>query len=103
MSKIFRLLTASCIFLLLNSAMEAQEVTVTGKVTGSNNEALQGVNINVKKSSRSVFSDASGNFNIRVAKGNVLVVTSVGYLKREITVGDNPVINVALSTDTRNL
>ena len=92
-----------CISLLLSTEVPAQESTVTGKVTNSNNEPLQGVSINVKKTTRSVFSDVAGNYSIKAAKGGVLVITSVGYLKQEITVGDNPVINVTLPTDTRNL
>jgi TonB-linked SusC/RagA family outer membrane protein len=103
MRKILRFLTGFCAFLILNLEMHAQDVTITGKVTNNENEPLQGVNVNVKKTSRAVITDNSGVFSIKAAKGNVLVITSVGFLKREVTVGDNPVINVTLPTDTRNL
>ncbi|MEO5893655.1 MAG: SusC/RagA family TonB-linked outer membrane protein [Ferruginibacter sp.] len=55
------------------------EFTLTGKVVNENNEELQGVTILNKKSRKSVFSKENGGFSIKVAEGDALTISIIGY------------------------
>src|SRR5215467_7029563 len=68
----------------------AQNVTVTGSITNtSTKETLPAVSVIVKGTSQGTFTDSKGNFKLTVAKLPVtLVVSSVGFEDKEITVTD---------------
>lgn len=102
MTQLKRLLfvVASSVCFLFASA---QEITVRGLVTGPDNEPLQGVSVTVKETTRSVLTDISGSYSIKTEKGKILVFTSVGFLSKEVTTGDNLTVNVSLATDARRL
>lgn len=83
----------------------AQERTVTGKISSSDDGlGLPGVNVVVRGTSTGTMTDANGNFSIVVTgESSVLVFSYVGYVTQEITVGSNSVINVSLVVDTKTL
>ena len=92
----------------LNSATTQspmQERTITGKVTSSDDNApLPGVNVSVKGTTRGTTTDASGTYRLTVPAGNiVLVISSVGFMSQEITLGNRASVDVKLQTDTRAL
>lgn len=74
--------------------------TISNKTTGA---PLEGVTISVKGSEVKALTDASGNFSIRAAAGNVLVISSVGYSAQEINVGSNTNFIIALEEVTNKL
>ena len=67
------------------------ENVITGSVTDNNGEALVGVNIQVKGTSRGVLTDLDGNFKVAAQKGDVLVFSFVGYKTQEVTITDEAV------------
>lgn len=76
------------------------EKVVTGVVTdATSGEALPGVSILVKGTSIGTITDVDGNYSITVSNADILVFSYVGYLENEVTVGDQEVINLALSPD----
>ncbi len=83
----------------------AQDKTVTGKVTSSEDGAsLPGVSILVKGTSRGTVTDKDGKFSIAVNGGAAtLVITSVGFMKTEVPVNGKSVINIALAQDAQML
>ncbi|MBC3786134.1 SusC/RagA family TonB-linked outer membrane protein [Spirosoma utsteinense] len=83
----------------------AQERKVTGKVTSAEDgNAIPGVSIVLKGSSRGANTDAEGNYAISLpASGGTLVVSFVGTTTQEIAVGNRSVIDVKLVTDSRQL
>lgn len=84
------------------SSLYAQK-TVTGNVT-ADGSALQGATILVKGTNTGAFTDASGNYSIEVPSNDaVLVISYVGYLRQEITVGTQSSINVSLEEDAAML
>ncbi|MFC0184104.1 SusC/RagA family TonB-linked outer membrane protein [Pseudarcicella hirudinis] len=84
--------------------IEVAEQTVSGIVTDEKGETLPGVNILVKGTQKGVTTDAKGQFKISVADGNaVLVFTSVGYKKQEVTIGGKTQLNISLQLDTQSL
>jgi len=77
---------------------------ITGKVIDEKGEALPGVSIVVKGSSRGTTTDLQGAFTLSVPDENsVLVFSFVGYLNEEIEVGNRSVIEVALKPDNKVL
>jgi hypothetical protein len=66
-----------------------QGITVSGKITAVSGEALQGVSVSIKDTKTATTTDASGTFTLKGANANsVLVITHVGYLLKELPVGD---------------
>jgi len=59
---------------------------IRGKVTDANGAPLAGVNILVKGSNKAAVSDASGNFEIDAAAGDILILSYVGFSKVEVVV-----------------
>jgi len=103
MQKILRLILLLFIVLITFHA-NAQQKTVIGKVTGSQDgQPLAGVTVKVKGTNRSALTDSQGAFSIRADRGQVLVFSFVGTTSLERTVSDDAGINVALEKDVRAL
>jgi hypothetical protein len=64
----------------------AQDKLITGRVTDASEEALPGVSISVKNKKAATISDAKGEYKIKASTGDILVFSSVGYVKVEKTV-----------------
>ncbi|MBU6220737.1 MAG: TonB-dependent receptor [Bacteroidetes bacterium] len=78
--------------------------TVKGKVTDERGEALIGVNIIVKETSKGTTTDLDGMYSIEVAGPNsVLTFTYIGYEPKDVVVNNQTVINVTLSPDSKVL
>ena len=74
--------------------------TITGKVVDAeNNEALPGASILIKSTTTGTIADANGNFSISADNEDILVISFIGYETREITVGNQENIQVAMELD----
>src|SRR3954467_11795097 len=73
------------LFTLLQLTALAQQIT-RGTIRNASGEPVPGVTITVKGTNRSVITDANGRFSIDAPAGATLVVTSVGFSSREVTV-----------------
>ncbi len=77
---------------------------VTGRVTSvEDGSALPGVTISIKGTARGTQTDANGNYTLSAASNTTLVFSFVGLNTQSVSVGNQSVINVALSTDSRQL
>lgn len=87
--------------LFLATASWAQERIVTGKVTSTEDgAAVPGVNVLVKGTTNGTATDADGSFSINInSADDVLVFSFIGFATREITVGNQSSIAVALDPD----
>ncbi|MFW2478142.1 MAG: SusC/RagA family TonB-linked outer membrane protein [Sediminibacterium sp.] len=81
----------------------AQTNTVRGRVTNASGEPLSGASVQVKGTNTGTTTDNAGNYSIAAARGAVLVVSSVNYAPREITVGSSNTVNVSLTSITDDL
>ncbi|WP_206684031.1 SusC/RagA family TonB-linked outer membrane protein [Pontibacter beigongshangensis] len=89
---------------ILHNASSLQTSTVSGRVTGDNNEGLPGVSIQIKGTTQGTVTDMDGNFSLEVPGGNArLIVSYVGYLPQEIAVNNRSTVNITLRTDTKSL
>ena len=68
-----------------HKANEATQNQVTGKVTAEDGP-LSAATVSVKGTSVSTSTDAKGTFTIRAKAGDILLVSSVGYKTKEVTV-----------------
>lgn len=74
-----------------------QQMIVTGKVIGSQGEALSGVSVTVKGTTHQVSSDTNGEYRINVpGRDAVLVFSYLGYGSQEQVVGEKKTLNVQL-------
>lgn len=93
--------------------IEAKKVTeanaflkqsVTGSVINEKKESLPGVSIQIKGMLQGTTTGADGKFNIEVPDENaVLVFSFIGYVKQEVKVGSQGVINIVLKEDVAAL
>ncbi len=92
------------IFLLfLTLSSQAQELTVTGKVTdASDGLPIPGVSVVVKGTTNGTITTIEGTYSLVVNQGDVLVYSFVGMNPQERTV-EGSVIDIALSADMTDL
>ncbi|GAA4452546.1 TonB-dependent receptor [Nibrella saemangeumensis] len=84
--------------------LAVSDVRVAGRVTAENGEALPGVSVVLKGTTRGTTTDPNGRYDINVPDRNaVLVFSFVGYVSQEITVGSRSALDVQLAADTRSL
>jgi TonB-linked SusC/RagA family outer membrane protein len=90
---------------LLLHPVFAQNRTLTGKVTDSKDGSpLPGVTVAVKGTSAGTVTQADGSFRISFSqRSNTLVISSVGFERQEINIGNQTTINVALRSTTGSL
>lgn len=81
----------------------AQQKTITGTITGSDDLPLPGVNIIIKGTATGTQSDFDGNYSIDASKGDVLEFSFVGLKTAEYTVGDANTLDVILENDASRL
>jgi TonB-linked SusC/RagA family outer membrane protein len=79
--------------------------TISGKVNDEKGVSLPGVSVIIKGSSSGTVTDASGSYSLEVPESgsNMLVFSFVGYLTKEVSIGNQSAINVQLEVDTKAL
>lgn len=101
-----RILLVTAFLTLLSSAVFAQSRTVSGQVTSREEpEGIPGVNVLIKGTTNGTVTDFDGNYTLSIPSGNdvVLVFSFVGFLQKEMRVGNNSVLNVVLDQDLKTL
>src|SRR3954464_14969394 len=99
------LLTALLLlFALPVLAFQQQDRTIKGKVTDDSKAPLPGVSITVRGTNRSVSTDESGNFEITIPAGKAfLQFSAVSYVTKEVSVGNQTIINTTLTLQSKQL
>ncbi len=99
------LLCLTAVLMLAGCELWAQERTVSGKVTASEDgAALPGVNVILKGTTEGAVTDADGNFKLNVHPGGgSLVFSFIGLKTEEIEIGDRSIVNISLSLDVTQL
>lgn len=72
-------------------------------VTDNYGEPIIGANIVVKGTTNGTVTDFDGNFSLEVPASATLTISYIGYLTKEIPVGNNSRIAVKLVEDTQSL
>ncbi|MDR6735344.1 carboxypeptidase-like regulatory domain-containing protein [Sphingobacterium sp. 2149] len=88
--------------ILLNSlfliAMSSygQSANVKGVIKDTSGKGIAGVTIRVKGGAETVQTNGQGNFSIQASPGSTLIITSVGFKEKQITIGQQANLDVAL-------
>ncbi len=84
--------------------VNAQDISVTGKVISSeDNSPLVGANVTIKGSTRGMITDVNGSYTIKAKEGEILVFAYVGFIKQEIVIKSELIINVVLQAELKKL
>ena len=99
-----RKIVSLLVMLVLFSALAiGQTQTITGKVTDETGKPIEGASIVEKKSQRGTVTDAAGSFKLAVKPGATIVISGIGFAKKEVTVSGNDVITVSLKSLSNDL
>jgi TonB-dependent starch-binding outer membrane protein SusC len=101
MRKLLLLLGFSMLCLLQTAWAQTKEVT--GKVTDDKGVPIAGATIQEKGSRKATATDASGAFKLAVKEGASLVITYIGFDKKEVTTANLDDINIALKSNGQSL
>ena len=72
---------------------------ITGTITDENGEPLVGASIKLKDTNSGTVSDINGSFNVEAGKGDILIVSYIGFLPKDIVIKDASNIDVRLISD----
>jgi TonB-linked SusC/RagA family outer membrane protein len=100
-TKFNRILTLLLVFLVQISF--AQDKIISGTIQGESGLPLAGTTVLIKNSFKGVTSNFDGNYSLKAKQGETLVFSYIGYLSKEVVVGDTNTINVTLQEDTAGL
>lgn len=90
------LVLAMCFAIVAN----AQVLTISGRVTDEKGSPIPSASVTIKgKPNTGIAADVQGNFKISASKGDVLIISSVSFTTREVTVGNSTTVNVSLAPD----
>ncbi|MFY7910445.1 MAG: SusC/RagA family TonB-linked outer membrane protein [Emticicia sp.] len=98
------LVRALMLLLFFTSSMVFAQKKITGKVLDAETGVgLPGATIQIKGSNKGTSSDANGAFSLDVSAGSTLVISSIGYVSVEESVGNRSTIDVKLNSDAKAL
>lgn len=79
-------------------------VTVKGTVLDENNNAIPGVSVLLKGTTKGTTTDVNGHYAITAENtGARLIFSFVGFITQEVVIGKQSVINIVLKTDSKSL
>lgn len=92
------------IILKLASANQKSGIRkITGVVKDQHGDPIVGANIVQKGTTNGVISDLNGTFSINVPDNVTLQISYIGYLSKEVRIGNNTSLNIELKEDTQRL
>ena len=98
-----RQVLAILFFILLQSAIHAQQKEVSGVVSDQNNKAIEGVSAGVRGSTDGTFTDFDGKFRLRVNTGDTITFSFVGYETTNLVVGVSTVLSITMQESNISL
>ena len=93
----------SVVMLLLSCFFTWAQQNVTGKVTDTAGEALQGVAVFVEGTSNGTLTGADGSYSLNVPSNASLVFSMLGYQNLVLPVNGQRVLNAILEEDTSRI
>lgn len=86
------------IFITGTSGIYAQK-TITGTVLDTENQPVAGANVVVKGTYIGAITDVNGKFTVNVpSSASIITFSFIGYIDKEVEVGNNTVVDVTLET-----
>ncbi|NML39440.1 hypothetical protein HHL17_19725 [Chitinophaga sp. G-6-1-13] len=91
------------IILISVTSLYAQDVNITGKITGTGGTPLPGVSIQVAGTTKGASTGADGQFKLSAPTGSTLKISFIGYLSKEIKVTNANPLHITLEEDVQKL
>jgi TonB-linked SusC/RagA family outer membrane protein len=79
------------------------DVTIRGRVTDENGEAIPGVTVSVSGTTIGTATDLNGDYSLTVPEGSTLVFSFIGFVSQSVAIGDQSVIDVTLVEEISSL
>ena len=98
----FKVLFTLVIGLFLSVGAFAQQITVNGIVKDTTGEPVIGANVLVKGTTNGTITDFDGNFQLMANKGDIIVISFIGYTAQELP-ATAELMNVVLKDDSEML
>lgn len=95
--------TLPLVLLLLCCLPAWAQQTITGKVVDNERQALPGVNVTIKGTTRGTTTGVDGGYSVSADRGNVLVFSYLGFANQEVTVDNQSTINITLVPQDQQL
>jgi iron complex outermembrane recepter protein len=89
--------------LTLSTSLASLAQKISGKVSNAKGEALVGVSVILKNTTKGTTTNVDGGYSIEATQGSSLVFSFVGHEKQEVRVANQTVINVILQESTKDL
>ncbi len=94
----------SVILLFVTNLLNAQATNrVVGTVTNPAGQPLQGASVTIKGADKSTITDAEGKFVMNAPKNSTIVISYIGYEKKEIKVDGTSPISISLAVKNEAL
>jgi TonB-linked SusC/RagA family outer membrane protein len=100
---VFKVMITAIMLLAVPVVMNAQNKSITGKVTDEHNESLPGVTVTINGTQTGTLTDIDGKYSIKAKPTDKLVYSFMGYESSTLPVGNKSVINVSLKSSTTGL
>jgi len=79
------------------------QAPITGTIKDETGSALPGVTVLIKGTQTGTQTDVNGKFAINAKPGDVLIISYVGYVSQQVTVGANTNYDISLAPDAKSL
>ncbi|MDD2963651.1 MAG: TonB-dependent receptor [Bacteroidales bacterium] len=76
--------------------LQAQQLTISGKVTDASGETLPGVSIQVKGTQMGTVTDVTGKYTLQAGSDAVLIFSFIGMKSQEVALAGRTTLNVRL-------
>ncbi|MEN6456136.1 MAG: TonB-dependent receptor [Prolixibacteraceae bacterium] len=104
MKRRLRIIVMSQLLIFLSAVWaNAQEITISGKVTAMDNSFLPGVTITVVGTTRGVITDNDGSYTIVAKPDDKLVFSFIGMDTQIISVNNQKILNVQMKEKTEEM
>ncbi|QEC78711.1 SusC/RagA family TonB-linked outer membrane protein [Mucilaginibacter ginsenosidivorax] len=89
---------------LVSSVVVTAQTKYKGKVIASDDKLpIIGASVRVKGAATGAITDVNGDFTLSLSPGNTLVISYIGYVTKEITVGTDVNLNITLVAGNNTL
>src|SRR5580698_3735989 len=98
-----KMLSLLPLLVILLTQAYGQSRPIEGKITDAGGQPITGASIQIKGHSGGTIANDKGEFKINITHGQVLVVTAVGFVRKEVTPYDQGFATIILDKDAGNL
>ena len=90
---------------ILETTAAQQQPTkkIKGLVTDETGSPVIGANIKEKETGNGTITDINGNFSLSVGTKSTIIISYIGYITKEVPVGNNTSLTVQLAENTKQL